>query len=278
MASSKKFFTDDMTAEEIINLGDDILSKLDKRDLQRAVRTTALVANKRLKRLKAQAKHEGGFKDSKYVEKVSAKHKIALDALNAITEQGKTSATFGVGKNKSRNELYAELARIRRFLNMKTSTLKGAKAVRQQREKRLFKTTREEAMKQAKKDYISWYKKATKGKKPPKKNIEKIVKSVEKEFQEKPSEVWEVYNKHQELEHLQDKSSSSHFKGYKYEQVIEEAGQLIMEGLPEDKVLEKLQEKEEELYIEQQNELMEELKRGMGFEIGYTSSDDPFEF
>ena len=82
MASSKKFFTDDMTAEEIINLGDDILSKLDKRDLQRAVRTTALVANKRLKRLKAQAKHEGGFKDSKYVEKVSAKHKIALDALN----------------------------------------------------------------------------------------------------------------------------------------------------------------------------------------------------
>lgn len=277
MASSKKFFTDDMTAEEIINLGDDILSKLDKRDLQRAVRTTALVANKRLKRLKAQAKHEGGFKDSKYVEKVSAKHKIALDALNAITEQGKTSATFGVGKNKSRNELYAELARIRRFLNMKTSTLKGAKAVRQQREKRLFKETREEALKKARKEYTKGYKKAT-GKKPPKKNIKKIEKAIEKKFAEKPKEVWEVYNKHQELQHLQDKSSSAHFKGYKYEQLIEEAGEMIMEGEPEDRILEALQEKEEELYIEQQNELMEELNRGMGFEIGYESSDDPFEF
>lgn len=277
MASSKKFFTDDMTAEEIINLGDDILSKLDKRDLQRAVRTTALVANKRLKRLKAQAKHEGGFKDSKYVEKVSAKHKIALDALNAITEQGKTAATFGVGKNKSRNELYAELARIRRFLNMKTSTLKGAKAVRQQREKRLFKETREEALKKARKEYTKGYKKAT-GKNPPKKNIKKIEKAVEKKFAEKPKEVWEVYNKHQELQHLQDKSSSAHFKGYGYEKLIEEAGEMIMEGEPEDRILEALQEKEEELYIEQQNELMEELNRGMGFEIGYESSDDPFEF
>lgn len=277
MASSKKFFTDDMTAEEIINLGDDILSKLDKRDLQRAVRTTALVANKRLKRLKAQAKHEGGFKDSKYVEKVSAKHKIALDALNAITEQGKTPATFGVGKNKSRNELYAELARIRRFLNMKTSTLKGAKAVRQQREKRLFKETREEALKKARKEYTKGYKKAT-GKKPPKKNIKKIEKAIEKKFAEKPKEVWEVYNKHQELHHLQDKSSSAHFKGYGYEKLIEETGEMIMEGEPEDRILEALQEKEEELYIEQQNELMEELNRGMGFEIGYESSDDPFEF
>lgn len=277
MASSKKFFTDDMTAEEIINLGDDILSKLDKRDLQRAVRTTALVANKRLKRLKAQAKHEGGFKDSKYVEKVSAKHKIALDALNAITEQGKTPATFGVGKNKSRNELYAELARIRRFLNMKTSTLKGAKTVRQQREKRLFKETREEALKKARKEYTKGYKKAT-GKKPPKKNIKKIEKAIEKKFSEKPKEVWEVYNKHQELQHLQDKSSSAYFKGYGYEKLIEEAGEMIMEGEPEDRILEALQEKEEELYIEQQNELMEELNRGMGFEIGYESSDDPFEF
>ena len=277
MASSKKFFTDDMTAEEIINLGDDILSKLDKRDLQRAVRTTALVANKRLNRLKSQAKHEGGFKDSKYVEKQSAKHKIALDALNAITDQGKSPATFGVGKNKSRNELYAELARIRRFLNMKTSTLKGAKAVRQQREKRLFKETREEALKKARKEYTKGYKKAT-GKKPPKKNIKKIEKSIEKKFAEKPKEVWEVYNKHQELQHLQDKSSSAHFKGYKYEKLIEEAGEMIMEGEPEDRILEALQEKEEELYIEQQNELMEELNRGMGFEIGYTSSDDPFEF
>lgn len=276
MASSKKFFTDDMTAEEIINLGDDILSKLDKRDLQRAVRTTALVANKRLKRLKAQAKHEGK-KDSKYIEKVSGKHKIALDALNAITEQGKVSGTFGVGKNKTRNELYAELARIRRFLNMKTSTLKGAKQVRQAREKRLFKETREEAKKRARKEYTKGYKKAA-GKKPPKKNIKKIEKAVEKKFTEKPKEVWEVYNKHLEMEHLQDKSSSAYFKGYKYEQIIEEAGQMIMQGEPEDKILEKLQEKEEELYIEQQNELMEELNRGMSFEIGYESSDDPFEF
>ena len=53
---------------------------------------------------------------------------------------------------------------------------------------------------------------------------------------------------------------------------------MIMEGEPEDRILEALQEKEEELYIEQQNELMEELNRGMGFEIGYESSDDPFEF
>jgi len=136
---AEPFYTDGMTVAEILELGDDVLSSLDKRDLSRALRTVALAANKRLARLKKQAvKRKDG-----YVEKRKGKG-ISTQALNAVTDDGRISGKFGVGK-KNRNQIYAEFARVRGFMGMKTSTVKGAVAVRKDMEKRAFGQTREQA-------------------------------------------------------------------------------------------------------------------------------------
>ena len=42
------FMVEGMTVQEIINLGDDVISKMNQRDLSRALRTVSLAANKRL--------------------------------------------------------------------------------------------------------------------------------------------------------------------------------------------------------------------------------------
>ena len=49
------FMVEGMTISEIIALGDDVISKMNTRDLSRALRTVALAANKRLNRLKKKA-------------------------------------------------------------------------------------------------------------------------------------------------------------------------------------------------------------------------------
>ena len=46
MASKIPFFTDNMSVDEILNLGDDVLSSLKKRDLSHALRTVALQLTK----------------------------------------------------------------------------------------------------------------------------------------------------------------------------------------------------------------------------------------
>ena len=65
MANRKPFFTDNMTLNQIINLGHEILSKLNMRDLSRVLRTVALAANKHLNRQKQYTYKRNG----KYVEK-----------------------------------------------------------------------------------------------------------------------------------------------------------------------------------------------------------------
>lgn len=135
---ARPFYTDGMTVAEILALGDDVLSKMSQRDLSRALRTVSLAANKRLQRLQKQAvKRKGG-----YVEKKGGKG-IYTGALNAATDSGKKAAKFGVG-SKSRNQMYSEFARVRDFMSMKSSTVKGAVAVRKGMEKRAFGKTREE--------------------------------------------------------------------------------------------------------------------------------------
>ena len=138
MSSSKPFYVDGLTVQEILNLGDDILSRLDTRELSRALRTVSLAANKRIKRLEQYAYKRG--KKAKYKEKKNSPG-IDLSALNSLE-----GPRFSVGK-KNRNEIYQELARARRFMNAKTSTVKGAKQVRQDRERALFGKTREEMTK-----------------------------------------------------------------------------------------------------------------------------------
>lgn len=136
----KPFKTDNMTAQDILNMNIDDLIKLDKRETSRALRTLALVANKRIKRLKENAKKT---KDG-YVSK-QGKRQIATDALNWVTNDGKKRSLFGVKKASSRNEMQAQIKKIRQFMQMSTSTVTGASNIRKEREKRLFAKTREQA-------------------------------------------------------------------------------------------------------------------------------------
>ena len=134
------FYVDNMTVSQILDLGDDILSSLNEKDMSRALRTVSLAANKRIDRLMKHAKKRGG----KYVEKVSSPG-LDLTSLNQL-EGGR----FGVGRGenkKTRNEMYKELIRARKFMNSKTSTIKGAIEVRKKKERALFGQTREEIIK-----------------------------------------------------------------------------------------------------------------------------------
>ena len=133
MASNKPFYTDGMTVSQILALGDDVLSKLDRRELSRALRTVALAANKRIDRLTQYAYRRHG----KYVEKLDGP---GLD-LNLLNHYGKTR--FGVG-DKNRNEIYQEFARVRSFMSSKGSTVRGSINIRRAKEKALFGKTREE--------------------------------------------------------------------------------------------------------------------------------------
>ena len=134
------FFTDNMTVNDILNMDYQTLQGLNQRDVSRALRTVSLAANKRMNRLLKQARKtkEG------YVPKKSAAYNIAVDALNAVTNDGKKKIKWGVKKASSRNEMLQQIGEIRKFMNMKTSTVKGAVKVRKEREKRLFGKTREQ--------------------------------------------------------------------------------------------------------------------------------------
>lgn len=138
MASKLPFFTDGMTVNQILELGDDILSKLNKRDLSHALRTVALAANKRIKRLLQYVKKRK--EKGKYVEKKNGPG-LDLSALNNL--QGNK---FSVGK-KNRNQIYQELARARTFMGSKTSTVKGAIEARKNKDRAMLGQTREDLTK-----------------------------------------------------------------------------------------------------------------------------------
>ena len=136
-----RFYTDDMTVSEILNMDYQQLHSLKERDISRALRTVSLAANKRMDRLLKQVKKT---KDG-YVPKKSATYNIATDALNNVTNDGKKKVKWGVKQAKSRNEMISQINEIRKFMNMKTSTVSGAVKVRKEREKRLFGKTHEQA-------------------------------------------------------------------------------------------------------------------------------------
>ena len=154
--AKKDFYTDGMTVEEILNLGDDQIRALSKRDISHALRTVSLAANKRVNRLLDKAVKRGG----QYVEKKSAKKAIALDALNKLADESDGNLKFS-GKGKTRNQMIAELGRARSFMEMKTSTISGAESVRKMRESRALGKTREDVMKEAADSYRKEYKQRT---------------------------------------------------------------------------------------------------------------------
>ena len=204
----KPFFTDGMTVKEILDLGANVLNSLGSRDMSRALRTVALAANKRINRLLSNAKKvRTGTYDKKtgkplynYIEKASAKYPIATDALNYITDDGRRAPRFGVGK-KNLNEMRSEFARIREFMGLETSTIKGAVNVRKGRESRILGETREEHARKAVDKYVKEFKKMT-GRKPAKVAIEKVRKAAIKEHLSMSSLAWHYFRTFLESEGL----------------------------------------------------------------------------
>ena len=187
------FYTDGMTVQQILDLGDDVLSTLSQRDMSHALRTVSLAANKRINRLLDNAILRNG----EYIQKKSAKKKIATDALNALYElQGKPtkSGMKFSGKGMTRDQMYAEFARARYFMNLKTSTVSGAKSVRQDRERRIFDKTSEEHLKKSREEFIKEFTEQF-GKKPTQKEIAAELKEKAAEFDELNKEAWSNYRK-----------------------------------------------------------------------------------
>ena len=149
------------TVEQILSMGDDELNKTNQRQMSHMLRTVSLAANKRITRLENNAKKGG----------------ISTDALNAVQDSG---GRFYVG-GKTRNQMLAELARAREFMNMKTSTVTGATEVRKNRERMLYGATREEIEKERKKKK----KKQEQEERKRKRDFERQEKKKEKEARKK---------------------------------------------------------------------------------------------
>ena len=144
MASSKPFFVSGMTVDQILNLDYQTINKLDTRELSRALRTASLAANKRLTRLRKNAIYD---RKKGYLPK-SGNLGMATYALNQVTNYGRKKFKWGVKKTGgNRQKMLQQLKEIRDFWNRSTSTVKGAKEVRQKSEERLFGKTREQAAK-----------------------------------------------------------------------------------------------------------------------------------
>lgn len=206
---TNSFYTDNMTVNEILNLSNDVISKMNTRDVSRALRTVSLAANKRYNRLLKQTKKT---KDG-YVLKKSSQYNIAVDALNAVTNDGKKKVKFGVKNVKTRNQMIEQLSDIRKFMGMKTSTIQGAKKVRQEREQRLFGTTTE---------------KASRGK------TKKEKKAITEKFSQKISDAYKTFRKFLEHEGLPN-SPYMRFSGS--ESILNLIGQKILNGEDEESAL-----------------------------------------
>ena len=223
------FYTDNMTVNEILNLSNEQIAKLNERDVSRALRTVSLAANKRIQRLMQQARKT---KDG-YVPKKSAKRNIAVDALNAVTNDGKTKVKFGVKSAPTRNKMIEQIGEIRRFMNMQTSTVSGAVKVRKEREKRLFGKTAEQA---------------GRGK------TKKEKKAIEKKFSQKVSEAYALFRKYLEYEGL---PNSPYMKFAGSDTILNLIGKKIINGDSEEETLHAAINEAEAQYIKEQEEWQE---------------------
>lgn len=149
----------DYTVDQLLNLTNEDLNNMSKRDISRVTRTLALAANKRLNRLLKYSEKQG----DEYVPVKGSKTKIDTSALNAMlnedkrvrgVEHGKVEK-FSAGKSlgerrgskdskPTKNDLRVEFNRARRFMNMSTSTISGSTRVREARERRATGYTQEE--------------------------------------------------------------------------------------------------------------------------------------
>ena len=222
---SKKFYVDGLTVDQILNMDPAQMAKLDKRDISRALRTVSLAANKRIANLEKYAKKtKHGYKQAPRKGK-----SIAVDALNWVTNDGKTPAKFGVNKAATRNQMLSQISKVRQFMNMKSSTVTGSVKLRKIRERNLFGKTREEATK------------GIKGK--------RAKQQVYKNFQTMYNTVWSAYHKYREL-----KSQDPHAYHEDSMSVLSLLGQYITSGVSEDEAVSKAVQEMNRQYEDQQME------------------------
>lgn len=160
--AKKPFFTEGMTIEEIMKLGDDTLRQLSERDISRAVRTLSLAANKRFNRLLTRANVITNDKGEvvKFTERADKRGKAYGLDFNALygyssyiesAPKGAKVKPFGVtnvkiakGEEGYTGALKAEFSRVRNFLQAGSTTIEGSVNLRQNKEITLFGQTREE--------------------------------------------------------------------------------------------------------------------------------------
>lgn len=222
---AKKFYVDGLTVEQILNMDPAQMAKLDKRDISRALRTVSLAANKRIAKLEQYAKKT----KTGYVQKKTAGKSIAVDALNWVTNDGTTKGKFGVKKAASRNQMLAQIGKVRQFMNMKSSTVTGAVQLRKVREKNVFGKTREQAAK------------GVKGKRAKQKAYAN--------FQQMYNAVWSAYHKYREL-----KGQDPHAYHEDSMSVLPLLGQYITAGQSEDIAVQNAVKEMAMQYEEQQKE------------------------
>lgn len=260
---AKGFYVDGMTVEQILNLSDDVLSKLNQRDMSRAVRTVALTANKRVNRLLNQAKignvitDDGGVihKSRKYINRASSD--IALDSLNYISKDATKDPHFSA-KGKSRNELYHELKEMQSFMNMKTSTIQGARKVRQMREERLYGKSSEDLINEQISAINS--ERRAKGERPLNKKSKKLIeKAVKTNIQNRSVTAWSAYRKYLESLGLNPHSRIPDALGYDSSGMIETAGTASLNGDDEEDIIIKIRDYEQERYEQEQEEFLDEF-------------------
>ena len=221
---SNPFYVDGLTVEQILNMDPAEMAKLNKREISRALRTVSLAANKRIDKLLQYAtKTKHG-----YEQNPKAKKSIATDALNWVTSDGTTKPKFGVRKAANRNQMIAQIGRVRQFMAMKTSTVTGAVNVRKAREKNMFGKTREQASRgQSKREKQKTY----------------------KNFQQMYSFVWSAYHKYREL-----KGQDPHAHYEDSMQVLSLLGQAITSGMSDEEAVQMAVREMETQYEEQQAE------------------------
>lgn len=224
---AKKFYVDGLTVDQILNMDPAEMAKLNKRDISRALRTVALAANKRIEKLEKYAKKT----KHGYVPNPKGGKSISTDALNWVSSDGAGKARFGVRKASSRNEMIAQIGRVRQFMNMKTSTVTGAVNLRKSREKNVFGKTREQA---------------ARGKSAKQKQ------AIYKNFQQMYNTVWSSYHKYREL-----KAQDPHAYYEDSMSVLSLLGQRITSGMSEDQAIQFTIKDMTEQYEQEQEEYNE---------------------
>lgn len=262
MASKEPFSVDGLTVDQILKLDAETLNKMSSREMSRTLRTASLAANKRINNLlKYAVKRKTGEYDKKtgkplyhYQEKKTGKA-IATDALNYITDDGRLKPKFGVG-DKDRNQMYKELARIREFMRLETSTVKGAVAVRKRREERILGKSREDYAKEQLKAYKRDYKKRT-GKNPTKRLIELVKKQAVQEHLDMSSIAWSYFRTFLESEGLPN-NPYHHFD--ESTEIIAMIGRRVAEGAGEAAIHEEARDILKHRYEASQEALSQEFE------------------